>query len=123
MTLSNRELVKRFVNGSTSGRANQMDIREGPISYDGTTYVKPGETAIIGYGWAIYASRTDTGRVVVFNGWREWAKGKPGHSGQTTLQHISLIEEKASPTFIYDQRKAQCSSPPRTAKTMRPEYR
>jgi hypothetical protein len=82
--------------------------------------VHEGETALIGYGWAIYAKHTGS-RIVLCNGWREWAEEKPGHSGSTTLQHMSLVEQKAPPTFMYHHLRPQCASRPRTAKTMRPE--
>lgn len=121
MAQDNATVVRSFVNGATNGQANRMDIREGPLSYAGTEYVHEGETALIGYGWAIYAKRTGTGRIVVFNGWRDWAKDKPGHSGSTTLHHLKLIENAAGPTFIYKDAQAQCASPPKTAKTMRPQ--
>lgn len=120
MTLSNAELVERFVNGGTSGKANRMRIVEGPISHGGTQSVLEGETAIIGYGWAVYAKRSDSGRVVVFNGWRDWAEGKDGHSGSSTLQHLSMIENEAEPTMLYDHRQAQSTSAPDSAESMKP---
>lgn len=118
MSQSNRDLVESFVNGATHGRANNMEIREGPISHNGETNVLPGDTAIVAYGWAIYAVRSSSGLVTVNDGWRDWANDKDGESGQTTLQHISRIEGAArDPDHTND--KPQSSSPPGSAKTMR----
>lgn len=118
MTLSNAELVEQFVNGETSGKSNRMEIVKGPISHAGNTYVLEGETAIVAYGWAVYAKRSSNGRVLLFNGWRDWANDKPGQSGRSTLRHLSLIEKKSEPNFLYDHRQAQSSSAPRSAHTM-----
>lgn len=121
MARSNRALVSTFIDGETSGSSANMQIREGPLSYDGTTYVLEGETALVGYGWAIYAKNTGS-RIIVFEGWRGWAESKDGQSGRTTLSHLRLVKQISGPTMMYDHRKAQCSDAPRTAETMTPSY-
>jgi len=117
MPMGNKALVKVFTNGHTVGSSANMQIVKGPLSHDGTEYVHEGETALVGYGWAIYAKNTGS-RIILFNGWRDWAKEKEGHSGSTTLSHLKLVERFSSPAMMYDHRKAQCSDAPRTAKTM-----
>jgi len=94
MTISNSNLVSRFYNGDTSGKANRMEIEE----------CDDGATVLWGYGWAVYAFRTPNGKVFKFNGW-------DGYSA-TTTKHMNLIygakvtEMDEAPESIEEARKA-----------------
>lgn len=75
MTLSNRELVNRFLDGGGSGTACNMEITE-PAG---------GGTAVVGYEHAVYAYRPPDDRYppVVFTGWAD--------ASQSSAQHIALF--------------------------------
>lgn len=77
MTYSNDNLIRRFVDGETSGKCNRMAIAE----YDGWTL-------LWGYGHALYAARRkDDGLMFVYDGWY-------GRS-QTTSTHLNKLKGKA----------------------------
>ena len=77
MTFSNRELIRRFVEGKTSGKACNMEIREAD-----------GKTLLVGYGWARYAERQkDSGEITLFDGWY-------GYSS-TTSRHVNMVRSHA----------------------------
>lgn len=77
MTLTNANLIRRFVDGETSGKCNRMAISE-----------FEGWTLLWGYGHALYAARRqDDGLMFVYKGWY-------GRS-QTTSTHLNKLTGKA----------------------------
>lgn len=81
MTLSNSNLIRRFVDGETSGKCNRMAIAE-----------FEGWTLLWGYGHALYAARRqDDGLLVVYDGWN-------GYS-QTTSTHMNALTGKAEDRY------------------------
>ena len=77
MTYSNESLVRRFVDGETSGKCNRMAIAE-----------FEGWTLLWGYGHALYAARRqDDGLMFVYYGWY-------GRS-ETTSTHLNKLKGKA----------------------------
>lgn len=113
MTQDNASLVEAFVNGDTSGKSNRMEIVEGPVDYNGEK-VAPGETALIGYGWAMYAKRTKGGRVTAYWGWVDWAKSKRGNNPgkSTTERHMDLLDDELRPTDIISGQSPQVDDAP-----------
>lgn len=71
------DLARRFAAGYDSGAASNMTIE---ADADGTTHV-------LGYGWAVYASRSPGGTVTLHNGW-------DGYSPSTT-QHLGYLRSVA----------------------------
>lgn len=80
MTYSNDSLIRRFVDGKTSGKCNRMAIEE----HDGWTY-------LWGYGHALYAARSPDGTLYVYYGWY-------GRS-QTTSTHMNKLKGKAKGAY------------------------
>jgi len=78
MTYSNADLVRRFAEGESTGKASNMEI----VETDG------GDRAIVGYGHAVYALSAGDDRFddVVFVGWS-------GASSSTT-QHIAECKRR-----------------------------
>ena len=120
MTKKNAEVRREFLNGATSGKANRMAIVEGPVSYRGETVVPEGYTALVGYEWAVYAVRSDTGKVTINYGWYDWARekrqraSKPGQS--TTERHMSNLKAAASASATVSDDRPQCGPEPGSAR-------
>lgn len=77
MTLTNREVVKRFCR-AVSGKSNKMES----VAFETT-----GDAFLWDYGWALLAHRTATGTIYVYDGW-------DGHSS-TTTKHLNLVKTSA----------------------------
>ena len=75
--MNNREIVKKFAAGAKKGHSNSMAIVQLPNS----------TTALIGYGWAIYAKRRGK-QIIVYDGWRGYST--------TTSHHMGLIRPYAT---------------------------
>lgn len=88
MTYTQEELARRFAYGADSGTASNMTIVPGR---DGDA-----DAHIVGYGWAIYATRDANGRVTLHDGWR-------GYSPSTT-QQLGKISPYADRTDDADPR-------------------
>ena len=74
---SQKNLSRQFAAGKTSGKASNMEITE----------LDDGRTAIIGYGWAIYATRED-GKIYVFEDWGEWSSTRGGRATKHQIGQI-----------------------------------
>lgn len=81
MTMSNDSLIKSFVRGDTSGKANRMAIEE-----------TDNWTLLWGYGWALYAARRkDDETMFVYDGWN-------GYS-QTTSTHMNKLKGEVKSNY------------------------
>lgn len=75
MRYDQTELGEQFRNGETSGYASNVHIADFPVL---------GETALVGYGHAVYATRDKkTGHVVAYDGWR--SKSRSSAAAMTKL--------------------------------------
>jgi len=81
MTLSNHDLIERFLAGCSDGRAARMEIE-----------TINGVRCIVGYGWAVYAADMGDTIALFGDGYRTEGDnvGWAGYSGTTTghLQEI-----------------------------------
>jgi hypothetical protein len=93
MTLSHRDLVRRFEDGATSGESNSMSIAD----------LGDGWTALMGYGHAAYLVRNPQGTIVKFAGWHFKAPG--GHSGSMTTKssHFPAFRTLGEITVAYSK--------------------
>lgn len=74
-----KELARAFARGSDSGRASNMSIQTGD----------DGETHLVGYGWAVYATHYPSGRMDYYGpGWSEWSREKGGNATQSQLAEV-----------------------------------
>lgn len=91
---SQADLAKMFVDGAGDGRASHMHISDLGVG-----------TALVGYGWAIYAYREgETRRFFFFEGWR-------GYSKITTSKHLPAIRHHLpSNTIVVPEVRPQVSS-------------
>lgn len=80
MTLTNEDLVRRFVQGGDSGKSNRMAI----AAFEDWTL-------LWGYGWALYGARRDDGTLFVYDGW-------DGYSS-TTSSHMTLLTSAATSAY------------------------
>lgn len=71
-----RELAERFAEGATDGKASNAQIRR----------LVGGQTALVGYGWAVYAVRSPSGTITAYRGWYGYS---PATSTQLTRMGIS----------------------------------
>ena len=84
---SQNELGKRFANGATSGKASNVEIVE-----------TDNETLLVGYGWAVYASRNkQTAEITHYEGWY-------GYSSSTSCQ-LSRLGCRANADKIIDKKR------------------
>lgn len=75
---SNRDLIKRFRRGKSSGHACNMEIKELEIEGEDRG------TILRGYEWAVYAHRTPNGKkITVFDDWYGYSV--------TTSKHINYV--------------------------------
>lgn len=87
MTLTNKNLIGRFVKGMESGKCNRMAIEHVEESRYGE-----GWTFLWGYGWALYAARRKSdGAIWIYDGWY-------GHS-QTTSTHMNELKGRAKARY------------------------
>ena len=61
--VSQATLAQKFKNGDTSGQASNVSI----------VRLVGGWTALVGYGWAVYAVRVNNGNIHVYPGWRDYS--------------------------------------------------
>jgi len=57
--------------------------------------LRNGNTALVGYGWALYAERDDSGHITVYDGWRDWAQKQGEGQAEATPRHIRNLESLA----------------------------
>jgi hypothetical protein len=87
MGFSQLEVGRRFRNGKTSGKASNVEIKE----YDDFT-------ALVGYGWAVYAIRNkQTGDVIYFSGWDGYSSSTSCQLNKLKLRERNDDEVSASP--------------------------
>lgn len=82
--LSQSNLANRFRDGATSGRASNVQIVE----------LCGGWTALVGYGWAAYAVRTNDGTIHYYKGWY-------GYSPSTSCQ-LTAMSLEGTADVIHD---------------------
>lgn len=92
MGYSQHELGRRFRNGKTSGTASNVKIDD-----------RENGTALIGYGHAMYAFRTNDGTIIYFRGWY-------GYSASTSCQ-ISKMSLRANADIIVDEERSGYNTP------------
>jgi hypothetical protein len=80
MTHTNDDVIRRFVQGKESGKANRMAIEE-----------RDGWTFLWGYGHAMYGARSPDGTLYVYYGWY-------GRSN-TTSTHMNKLKGKAKGAY------------------------
>ena len=96
---TNAETFDKFANGK-SGVTNKTGTLE-------TRELQDGSVELVSYGWqrlALY----DDGGIVVFTGWRDWAK-KQDEDAETTPRHVRELEKVADVTR---NAAPQIASPP-----------
>lgn len=96
MTLANRDLIERFLDGRESGKASRMEIR-----------TRDGYRLLVGYGWAIYAADLGDKFALFGDGYKtnDTHVGWAGYSGTTTghLQDIKrMLEERDEEYIVVD---------------------
>lgn len=109
MSLSNSDLYRRFARGDTTGKANRMTIKQvADLPRDDVDSLPDAATVAVGYGWAVYAARLPDGTVIVYDGWREWAK-EVGKNAEATPRHITGLEQYAD---VVSDERPQADDPP-----------
>ena len=85
--LTNSELRRKFAQGETGYRNHTGSM--------GTVELRNGDTALIGYGHAIYAERdANDGAITLHRGWIDWALGQH-ENAEATPRHIRNLEPLA----------------------------
>jgi hypothetical protein len=87
MSFNQSEVGRRFRNGKTSGKASNVEIK----NYDDFT-------ALVGYGWAVYAVRNkQTGDVIYFSGWDGYSQSTTCQLNKLKLRERNKEDVSASP--------------------------
>lgn len=89
--MSQRELGRAFQNGATEGKASNVQL----MDLDDVT-------AVVGYGWAIYAYRDkETGTITAHRGWHGYS---PSTSSQMTRMRLSHPADTSMGGESYESR-------------------
>lgn len=89
--MSQNKLGAAFANGDKSGESSHVKIIEG----------REGRTHLLGYGWAIYATREPDGRIVFHEGWRGYSTSTSCQLSKLRQGVIGVIGE--APAWINDR--------------------
>ena len=81
MALSQAKLAQRFESGHTTGSASNVTIQE----------AQDGSTLLVGYGHAVYAERTPSGLITVFEGWANSDNTRNNAGTQSTKCQFSKM--------------------------------
>lgn len=98
--MRNDELIKRFIRGETTGTASRMEIRE---MGDGT--------ALVGYGWALYAYRSPSGEIQLYNGWDGYSSTTTKHLRYFKPDEASYAVDIPMNLTIVDERREVADGP------------
>jgi hypothetical protein len=101
--VTNSELRTAFSDGEVGVR-NQT----GSMA---TIELRNGDTALVGYGHAIYAERdADSGEITVHAGWTDWAISQHNNA-EATPRHISRLMDRFENARITDRQPSAASKP------------
>lgn len=85
------KLAELFANGCTRGDASNVRLTE-----------VDGHTLIVGYGWAVYASRAPDGTITAYRGWHGYS---PSTSSQLTKMGLSHPQDTSMDADYYEENR------------------
>lgn len=86
-----RELAQEFASGAEHGSASNVEI----------VRLVGGQTALVGYGWAVYAVRSPSGTITAY---RDWHGYSPSTSSQLTKMGVTHPADTCNPSDTYRER-------------------
>lgn len=89
--MSQSDCARRFEEGATSGRASNVHIAE----------LSGGWTALVGYGWAVYAVRDNSGTIHAYPDWHGYSQAT---ACQLTAMNLSRAADTSHPEGEYSPR-------------------